>query len=301
MTEKSLQELALDFVSSMDERSFTLLHNRLKPGLKKFIQRYHQDPETVDDILAITLSKAYVYADTYDPSIANFSTWIYRTCQNECLMEIRRKNQLYSLNSLMESKAPIRAINGDDWKTEEDYEFFSEEEVIQSHNLYEEILEEITQLPAHYKEIIEDKIINKLKYKEIAEKRSLPINTVRSRIHSAKKVIKNRWIEKKKLTNSKVINIVGVTILELLEDRSSRVPIHKKDATILTVMYGSGDVWFDVTEKAKKLFSEKGEVKSSNRLGGDPCYGVQKKMLVTWLRDGKEMKAEIVESKVFKG
>jgi RNA polymerase sigma factor (sigma-70 family) len=302
--QKSLQQLALDFVDSRCEKSFTLLHNRLKPGLKKFIQKYHQDPEVVDEILAITLSKAYVYADKYD-SQWNFSTWIYKICQNECLMEIRRQNSLYSLDSMVDNKIPIKAVNDDDWKMEDDYEFFGDEETIQSDSLYSEVLQEIKNLPAHYKEIIEDRIVEKMKYKDIAEKRGLKINTIRSRIHSAKKIIKNLWIEKKiKGGCSKTINILGVTILQLLDDDKKKSKKQEKptvaDLVITKAKYGSGMDWVDVTEKASKIYSERFEVKASNRLGGDPCYGRSKALVIEYTREGKDYVEEIREGKFFK-
>lgn len=301
---KSLQQLALDFVDSRTEKSFTLLHDRLKPGLKKFIQKYHQDSETVDEILAITLSKAYVYADKYD-SQWNFSTWIYKICQNECLMEIRRKNSLYSLDNMIDSKMTIKAVNNDDWKMENDYEFFADEEMVQSDSLYAEVLQEIKNLPDHYKEIIEDRIVEKMKYKDIAKKRGLKINTIRSRIHSAKKIIKNLWIEKKiKGGGSKTINILGVTILQLLDDDKKKTKkVEKKpevEITITKAIYGSEQVWIDVTEKVIKVFSERYEVKATNRLGGDPCYGRAKILMIEYTKDDKQYVEEIKEGKFFK-
>ena len=302
MQEKSLQQIAMDFVDSRNEKSFTSLYNRLKPGLKKFIQKYHQDSDVVEEILAITLSKAYVFVDKYD-SRWNFSTWIYKICQNECLMEIRRQNQLSSLDTMMDSKTTIKAINDDDWKVSPDYEIFSDEEIIQPDSLYDEVLQEIKNLPVHYREIIEDRIVDKMKYKEIADKRGLLINTVRSRIHSAKKVIKNMWIEKKRKGGNKTINILGVTILQMLgdEDNTPTKINHTQNAeiTIIKVMYGAGNAWYDVTDKAKKVFSEKREIKSSNRLGGDPCYGSPKAMTVEYSCEDELFKVEIKEGKIF--
>jgi RNA polymerase sigma-70 factor (ECF subfamily) len=304
MLEKSLQQLALDFVSSRSERTFTHLHNRLKPGLRKFITKYHQDLDTIDEILAITLSKAYVYVDKYDDRW-NFSTWIYKICQNECLMEIRRKNSISSLNNMIDNKVTIKAMNDDDWKTVPEYEVFADEDVVQPETLYEEVLEEIRNLPEHYKEIIEDRIVDKMKYKDIADKRGLKINTVRSRIHSAKKVIKNMWIERRKndSTSSKTINILGVTILQLLgdDDKSSKnQKLENLTNVIITrARYGAGNAWFEVTEKFSKIFSEKGEVKASNRLGGDPCYGSPKMLIVDYTSEGKIYTSEIKEGKLF--
>lgn len=301
MQEKPLQQLALDFVSSRTERSFTLLYNRLRPGLRKFIQKYHQDSDIIDEILAITLSKAYIYVDKYD-SRWNFSTWLYKICQNECLMELRRTSNISSLNFMEENKISLKPVNDDDWKVTPDYEVFSDEEIVQPESLYAEVIEEIRNLPEHYREIIEDRVVEKMKYKDIADKRGLKINTVRSRIHSAKKVIKNLWIEKKRKNNSKTINILGVTILQLLgEDEKPSKFEHSTTVTltIIKALYGAGNAWFDVTDKFKKIYDEKREVKSSNRLGGDPCYGSAKILVVEYSCEEITHRVEIKEGKSF--
>jgi RNA polymerase sigma-70 factor (ECF subfamily) len=305
---KSLQQLALDFVDTRSEKSFTLLYNRLKPGLKKHIQRYHQDSDVVDELLAITLSKAYTFADKYD-SRWNFSTWVYKICQNECLMEIRRQNATYSLDNMIDNKISIKPVNSDDWQLETDYEFFADEETVQSDSLYSEVLEEIKNLPQHYKEIIEDRILHKMKYKDIAEKRGLLINTVRSRIHSAKKVIKNLWIDKKlKCGSSKTINIVGVTILQLLDDKDTKkskptteTPVIITNIIINNAKYGAGETWIDVTEKASTLFESKKEIKVGNRLGGDPCHGIAKSLILNYNIDDENFTVTLKEGKTFKG
>ena len=130
----------------------------------------------------------------------------------------------------------------------------------------------------------------------------MKLNTVRSRIHSAKKVIKNLWIEKKRKTNNKTVNILGVTILQLLgEDKTPARIIHDNPSniTIVKAKYGAGSAWVDVTEKAQKVFEEKREVKASNRLGGDPCYGSVKILIIEYLCEDEAFKVEIKEGKLF--
>jgi len=209
---ESLQDIALNFVESRSESSFSKLYHRLKPGLRKMVMKYHHDEETINDILAITLSKAYVYVDTYD-SRWNFSTWVYKICQNECLMELRRKSMLSSINEFEESNIKIKPIDNDDIQENPDYEYFSDVENLESLDVYDEILEEISNLPDPYRDILHDREVHKLKYEEIAEKRGIKINTVRSRIHVAKKLVRNKWIQKKRETTDKEIRINHVTTI----------------------------------------------------------------------------------------
>lgn len=209
---KSLQEIALDFVNTRTEASFAKLYYRLKPGLRKMVQKYHTDSETIDDILAVAFSNAFISVDKYD-SRWNFSTWIYKICQNECLMELRRKNATYSLNAMEESNIRVKPAFEDDWTEVPDYEFFDTTEELPSEKVYQEIMDEMKNLHSPYKEVMHDREVEKLKYKEIAEKRGIKINTVRSRIHSAKKIIRNRWIEGKMKDSKNPIRIANVTTI----------------------------------------------------------------------------------------
>ena len=210
---KSLQDIALDFVNDRTEASFAKLYHRLKPGLRKMAQKYHKDSETVDDILAVSFSNAFAFVDKYDPRW-NFSTWIYKICQNECLMELRRKNAIYSLEAMEEANIKVRPTDSDDWMEVPEYEFFDDTVEISAEKVYEEMLEEMENLHSPYKEVMHDWRVEKLKYKDIAEKRNIPINTVRSRIHSAKKIIKSRWLEKKQQEYNAPIRIKNVTTIE---------------------------------------------------------------------------------------
>jgi RNA polymerase sigma-70 factor (ECF subfamily) len=210
---ETLQDIALSFVESRTENTFNKLYHRLKPGLRKMTMKYHQDEETINDILAITLSKAYVYVDMYD-SRWNFSTWVYKICQNECLMELRRKASTYSLNAMEEANIKVKPAVESDWSELPEYEFFSNGEVMESDKVYDEIMLEIDKLPSPYKDVLQDREIHKLKYEEIAEKQNIKINTVRSRIHVAKKLVKNKWTQKKRETIKGEIEIKNVGIIK---------------------------------------------------------------------------------------
>lgn len=302
--EKSLQELAMDFVTSRSERAFTTLYYRLRPGLKKFVQRYHTDGETVDEILSITLSKAFVFADKYD-SRWNFSTWLYKICQNECLMEIRRKNAIYSLDYMSEMNIPLKAVN-DSWKIEADYEYYEHPDKFDPEDVYDDVLEEIKNLPDHYKVVLQDRILGKMKYEDIAAKREIPINTVRTRIHCAKKVIKNRWLEKTSKT-SKKIDIDGIALISthnMHVSKPSKAPevpqIYIPEDSSINYMiteakYGAENFWIDVTVKLAESMHKNGAVKVSNSIGGDPKKGKKKTLHVSGIVDGVEFTKEFSE------
>jgi RNA polymerase sigma-70 factor (ECF subfamily) len=114
---------------------------------------------------------------------------------------------------MQESNIRIKPSQKEDWMEIPDYEFFDTHEEIPAEKVYDEVMTEIGALPASYRDVLEDREISKLKYEEIAKKRNIKINTVRSRIHVAKKLVKNKWIEKKRAKTTKPIHIKNVTVI----------------------------------------------------------------------------------------
>jgi DNA-directed RNA polymerase specialized sigma24 family protein len=129
-------------------------------------------------------------------------------------MELRRKASTYSLDAMEEANIRVKPAQTEDWMDIPDYEFFETTEEIPAEKVYEEVMEEISSLPSPYRDVLQDREIGKLKYEEIAEKRNIKINTVRSRIHVAKKLVKNKWIEKKRALTNKPICIKNVTTIK---------------------------------------------------------------------------------------
>lgn len=211
---ESLQDIAMAFVNTRTEATFTRLYNRLKPGLANLARKYHKDEEIVNEILSITLSKAYTLVHLYD-SRWNFSTWVYKICQIECLMELRRQNALCGLDTLKDGTYKSKALHREDWVEVPKFEEFDGEEGVESHVVYDEIMDMITELPDVYRDILQDREIHKLKYEEISQKRDIKINTVRSRIHVAKKILRQRWKDRKREEGNTSVIIKNVTTVEL--------------------------------------------------------------------------------------
>jgi RNA polymerase sigma-70 factor (ECF subfamily) len=73
-------------------------------------------------------------------------------------------------------------------------EFDDEENPIEL--LHEMVLTEIYELPDCYKSVLTLREVEKKKYEEIATELNMKINTVRTRIHKARMIIRNRIAQK---------------------------------------------------------------------------------------------------------
>jgi hypothetical protein len=63
----------------------------------------------------------------------------------------------------------------------------------------------------------------------------------------------------------------------------------KPEITILSAIYGAGDKTVDVTKKVKDLFGKKANLKVNNQMGGDPCPGQYKSLIMEYMLGEQKM------------
>lgn len=168
-----------------DSIAFTTLMNFYKDGLYFFIVKMIGDRIEAEDILMETFYKAFVNLSMYSFDYA-FSTWIYTIAKNNTIDYIRnsKKNVLHNCKSDITSDGTNNFINdlAEDNKNEPDNIVINREEKNAVRNY-------ISMLKPHYRILIEKFYFEEKKYDEIAEELSLPIGTVKGKLHRARKII----------------------------------------------------------------------------------------------------------------
>lgn len=168
-----------------DSIAFTTLMNFYKDGLYFFIVKMIGDRIEAEDILMETFYKAFVNLSMYSFDYA-FSTWIYTIAKNNTIDYIRnsKKNVLHNCKSDITSDGTNNFINdlAEDNKKEPDNIVINREEKNAVRNY-------ISMLKPHYRILIEKFYFEEKKYDEIAEELSLPIGTVKGKLHRARKII----------------------------------------------------------------------------------------------------------------
>ena len=104
---------------------------------------------------------------------ARLSTWIYRIVTNVCMQE-KRPGQTVSLDD-PESKVPAPSVVD---------RRFSDLE------LRDRLEKAIQQLPAHYRLLIAGHYLQGTQYEDLAEAMNLPLGTVKTQLHRAKRQLR---------------------------------------------------------------------------------------------------------------
>jgi RNA polymerase sigma-70 factor (ECF subfamily) len=187
-TQKSLQELGLEFYNEKTDISFSHLFYRMKPGLNKYLYELVKDYSTREAVIMNTFKNVWEKIHQYDPYYA-FSTWVYRIAKNEALLSKRWSKRNYSLDTMTEMGINVTENYESSRATIPDYEFFEPTPEENMELLYKMVLDEIDNLPEIYKTVILEREIKKKDYAKIAKELNWPINTVRTRIRKGRQLI----------------------------------------------------------------------------------------------------------------
>ncbi|MGA1582087.1 MAG: sigma-70 family RNA polymerase sigma factor [Saprospiraceae bacterium] len=158
-------------------------------ALSTFAYHLTYNEEDANDLVQETYLKAYRFIDKYDEG-TNAKAWLFKIMKNAFINQYRKK-----------SKRP----------TQVDYEEvvgFHEEEEDTSFSSYLDLRQEIYQdmmgdeittainaLPVDFRTVILLCDIEGFKYEEIAKIVDIPIGTVRSRLHRARQMLKEKLRE----------------------------------------------------------------------------------------------------------
>lgn len=152
--------------------------------------RLTRNESEAQDLVQDTLVRAYRFQHHFEPG-TNLKAWLLRILTNTFINHYRRASRERRVLDQEES-APIgdgvmsrAAMRG----------LTSSVEVAQEGLLRAEILAALDSLPEDYRVIIVLADIEELAYKEIAEALGVPIGTVMSRLHRARKQLQKQLID----------------------------------------------------------------------------------------------------------
>lgn len=155
-----------------DEEAFVRLFERYHGRLKYYVRRLVDSPETADDVLQTVWLKALRGIPRLH-RLDRFRPWLYRLARNEAFQYLRRDRQRSEVES--EAQAP--------------------EEIGKEAELGEEdaaiVHQALNILTPPHREVLTLRFLEAMSYEEIASVVGCEVGTVRSRIHYAKRTLRN--------------------------------------------------------------------------------------------------------------
>jgi RNA polymerase sigma-70 factor (ECF subfamily) len=145
------------------------------------------DAHRAEDVLQEVFIKVHKSLDTFDSQKGAFSTWLRRITVNQCVTE-RRNRHLPSLSlSLERLEEEGFDLEGADSQRPEELAVKREES--------QRIQRAMKTLDRKHRAVVTLKYSNELSYEEIAQVLSIPLGTVKSRLNTAIRVLRQELIE----------------------------------------------------------------------------------------------------------
>ncbi len=169
-----------------DSKSLNTLLLLYKRPLLHTLERIVRNREDAEDILIITLQKAYLNFDKFEHTHA-FSTWLFKIGSNTAIDFLRRKNNLHqSVNRDTHQGIDILQSQATNYDNPE--ESFERQQKISIMKIL------INKLSDEDRQLILWRYSDELTYEEIATQLNIPVGTIKARLFRIRKLLL-RWIE----------------------------------------------------------------------------------------------------------
>ena len=165
------------------EEAFTQIVNRYRSSVLSYISTIVNNNEDAEDICQETFHKCFRFLGSYNNKYA-FSTWLYTIAQNTAL-DFHKKRKV--------PVAPSVQQGGESTSAKIESTVPSPEENMINDQAFENLIRSIQNLDIKYRKISELRFIHEYPLEEISKELNLPLNTVKTRVSRAKKLLNEIW------------------------------------------------------------------------------------------------------------
>jgi len=165
-----------------EEAAFREIVNRYKNGLYAFLWNFLNRQDTVEDVFQETFLQLFTSRDSFDTS-RPLRPWLFTIAANKAKDALRKQQRTaaVSIGAIADSQEmsfddALNTLTSDDTMP---YEELEEGEIAL------QVRQVIANMPENLREILILAYFNKFSYKQMAQILSIPIGTVKSRLHTA--------------------------------------------------------------------------------------------------------------------
>jgi len=172
----------LQSYASGDEAAFREIVNRYKNSLYAFLRQFLNQPDLVDDVFQETFLQLFTSRESFDPS-RPLRPWLFTIAANKAKDALRKAQRT--------SAIPIGTLTeADDMSFDEVLNTLSSDNAVpydevERSETAARVSEVIANMPENLREILILAYFNRFSYKQMADILSIPIGTVKSRLHTA--------------------------------------------------------------------------------------------------------------------
>lgn len=174
-----------------DEGAFRELVGRYKNSLYAFLRQFLNRHDLVEDVFQETFLQLYASRESFDMS-RPLRPWLFTIAANKAKDALRKSQRTAAVS--------ISSINpSDEMSFDEMLNVLNSDNEQPAHQLEQEeqarrVGQIIADMPENLREILIMAYFNKFSYKQMADILSIPIGTVKSRLHTAVARFAKEWM-----------------------------------------------------------------------------------------------------------
>lgn len=164
-----------------DAAAFATLVERYSRELFPFLVRYTRESAMAEDVVQETFLQVHQSAATFDPT-RRFRPWLFTIAVNKARDALRARTR--------KREVSLSISTGDGDETVSFLDFLADDSTAASARLEADELRSVvqaivTEMPDHLREVLVLGYFHRFPYKDMAEALSIPLGTVKSRLHAA--------------------------------------------------------------------------------------------------------------------
>lgn len=179
------EELLLAYRSSGDRGAFEQLVGRYETELYSYLRNYLGHAQMAEDAFQATFLQVHLKCDQFEPG-RRVRPWLYTVATNQAI-DAQRRNRRHRMVSL-DRRHSMDGSDDDDGGTLMNLLDSQDTDPVEQFSLEEDsqaVRDAIDQLPEPLRRVVLLVYFQGLKYREAAEALSIPVGTVKSRLHTA--------------------------------------------------------------------------------------------------------------------
>jgi RNA polymerase sigma-70 factor (ECF subfamily) len=165
-----------------EESAFRELVNRYKNSLYAFLRQFLNRRDLVEDVFQETFLQLFTSRDSFDPN-RPLRPWLFTIAANKAKDALRKSQRATAIpiGTISESQE----MSFDDVLNSLSSDNTMPYEELEKNEINSRVGQTIANMPENLREILILAYFNRFSYKQMAEILSIPIGTVKSRLHTA--------------------------------------------------------------------------------------------------------------------
>lgn len=180
----------LESYSQGDEQAFREIVSRYKDSLYGFLRQFLNRADLIEDVFQETFLQVYSSRDSYDPR-RPLRPWLFTIAANKAKDALRKQQRTATIP--IGAVAQAQEMSFDDLLNTLSSDTTIPYDEIEKSETAVLVRQVIANMPENLREILILAYFNKFSYKQMAKILSIPIGTVKSRLHTAVGRFAKEW------------------------------------------------------------------------------------------------------------